>query len=289
MKMKLIQIFLQAMVVCLIVIQDSSIFAEQVAGTATYCVPNMQSNYSCESGSYYASCRSFLGTLIKDAIDINLNLFSKETLIIAGIAVPSYFVARRHDRAIHHYFYDGKRHKNRRQLPYCCKVAAEKGLAIPLLTAAGLALFSKNEELQTTAYAFWVGLPCSWGYKKALKATKGNHCLRPPNQYFARHSKSYGGFPSGHVMEMAYVTTLFGLRYGPKVWVPLTAATAYVFAELAICNRHYVSQLVCGAAIGTAFGFATNKVVDKKLAKRLAISCELDQQLTPTLKCCYSF
>lgn len=237
----------------------------------------------------WLSCKSFLQTAIYDALTLNLNLISKETLIITGIAVPAYFIARPHDRWIHSCFYDKKHHKNKHQLPFCCKFAAEKGLAIPLLVTAGLGAFSKDIELQTTSYAFWVGLPCSWGYKKALKSTRGDHCLRPANEHFDRRDKSYGGFPSGHVMEMAYFTTLFGLRYGPKAWIPLTAATTYVFAELAICNRHFVSQLICGAAIGTAFGFATNKLVNKKLAERMSFSMDVDHQRQPAFKCSYSF
>lgn len=265
-----------------------NIIASNESIAVDQCVAEMHTLYT-EQSTYWGRCKSFLGTIASDIIDLNLNLISKETFMIAGVTIPAYFAVRQQDRVVHNYFYDSKNHKNRHELPFCCKVAAEKGLAIPLLTAAGLALFSRNEELRLTSYAFWIGMPCSWGYKKALKATRGKHCLRPANEHFDKNRKSYGGFPSGHIMEMVYVTTLFGIRYGPKVWVPLTAASAYMFAELAICNRHYVSQLVVGAGIGAAFGFATNKLVAKKLAERYVIDFDLDAQLRPSLKCCYRF
>jgi membrane-associated phospholipid phosphatase len=76
-------------------------------------------------------------------------------------------------------------------------------------------------------------------------------------KYGTRRSRPNGAqyaFPSGHT---AYAFTLAGLAdaaYGPEVGVPAFAAATLVGASRISLRRHWLSDVVAGAALGTAIG-----------------------------------
>lgn len=218
----------------------------------------------CQSLSFGKSF-SFLPNIANDVINLHCNIFSRETVTTLAVFTPAFLLASSCDKDLHSCFYNKNLHKNINQLPRCCDFIAAKGIAVPIVACAGLALFSKDLKLKTTAYSFWIGLPCAWVVKKIAKLGKAKLWLRPASQNFEKNKKAHGAFPSGHMMVMAYMTTLFGIQMGASWGVPLGIFSSFVFTQMIICNRHYISQLIAGTALGVIYGLATSKLVDQKL------------------------
>ena len=61
---------------------------------------------------------------------------------------------------------------------------------------------------------------------------------------------------------MAY---LFGAELGPDYAVPLGAFATLVAIQSVAINRHTISQVVAGTALGVIFGVASQKVVHRAL------------------------
>ena len=90
------------------------------------------------------------------------------------------------------------------------------------------------------------------------------HALAPDAKATTRPSADNNtSFPSGHatqafslVMAGAEVASLRGYRYAPWIWragLPAAALTAYFRVA---ADRHYLTDVLAGAGIGSAFGFA---------------------------------
>jgi len=200
--------------------------------------------------------------LVSDFVDFNKNIVSVDTLKIILAFVPLYTVARVFDKQTHNYFYCHKHHKNKHQLPTCAYHGVDVGLGIVMVSLASLAFFGSEERIRHTGRLYIETLPYTWVIKKILKEIKFGGCERPKNEWFCKNKTVYGGCPSGHMMEMVYTTLLFGKQLGPKVGVPLALFTAAVGLEFVNCNRHYLSQIVAGVALGVIFGSAANKIID---------------------------
>ncbi len=232
-----------------------------------------------------------LHTVLDDAFGVVGNLFCRDTLKIITGALPIYLLSRMQDERIQRsFFYDRKHHKNLCEHHSFFYHLADEGVAIPFSAALGAFLFSKNCDLHTTSRVFLISLPITWATRSAMKEIKVDCCLRPWNQHFSSKHRSFGGFPSGHMLEMAYMTTLYGIRFGPKWGVPLGLYSAFIFSEFLVCNRHYLSQLVAGTALGVAFAYSANKTIERDLKKNswdFDVSC--DRCGNPNLKVCYKF
>lgn len=232
-------------------------------------------------------CSSFLRTITRDVVDIHKYIFSTDSLIVLAACAPVYGITRSYDCNIHSYFYDYKKHRNIRQLPSWCPYFASKVPTVPFLVTAGLALGAADYELRTTAQVFWTGLPCCGIAKKLLKKIPFCGSIRPYSQYFKR-KKVFGGFPSGHVATVAYMTTLFGKRFGASWGIPLGLLSSFIAAEFTICNRHFASQVVAGAALGIIYGLASDKLVTQKIASSFSWHITADSRTT-AFSCTYAF
>jgi len=214
-----------------------------------------------------------------DLLDIFKNIFTIETIEILGFTTPFYIIARTYDHKIHRFFYDRKRHKNIRQLPKCLYKASSAILGTSLGIATLLALFPWDYNIERTSRVFLFGLPLTGITKYIIKKSERDFCKRPRNEDFDKHKIFYGGFPSGHTMEMVYMTTVFGLQYGYKAGIPLTAATLYIATDFIIKNRHYLSQILAGAIIGLIYGVSANKVINKSLDEYFKnVKCKIVNQ-----------
>jgi hypothetical protein len=214
----------------------------------------------------------FLNTPIKDVFLLHKNLISLTSLKVLAAAAPLYAITRSLDDCVHRCFYDEKNHKNINQMPKSCSKFAAKGMAIPIVLFGGFAFFSRDEQLKTTSYVFLLGMPFVIIGKDIIKHWQAEHCKRPRCEWFNKDKCHYGGFPSGHMAEAIYMTVLFGMRYGPQAWIPLSAWSAYVFGSFINCNRHFVSQLVAGGALGAMYALAANKLIDSKLIQNIDFS-----------------
>lgn len=237
---------------------------------------------------YEKDPRLFPG-LIYDALYLNLDLISTDSLKILALFAPAYFAARYGDKKIHHCFYCPIHHKNQNQLSHHYHTAADKaGIIIPV----GLSLLTiapVREDLQLTARVFTAGLLPLWGLKNIFKWAHHEGCIRPKCEYFDKYNDYYGGCPSGHLAFLAYATTLFGLQEGKYWGIPLGIASATVFGISINGNRHYLSQLIAGTGLGVLYGVAASKVIDTyhKTSFTCDICIEKDRGIGFSLSCSF--
>lgn len=207
---------------------------------------------------------NFFSRFFTEFIEINTHLFTPQVLVAATSFVPWYVASRNVDYDLHSCFYDATCHQNINQLPRWVNELSGKGTIIPLVAFSSLSVFSRDVDLRITSSIFWKGVLSIWMVKNIIKnTTKGEFCCRPPCGEFKK-KKYYGGFPSGHVAETFYMATLYGLQEGVSWGLPLWAYASFVAGVSVTNNRHYVSQVVGGAALGTLYALASHQVVEEK-------------------------
>ncbi|MBI2774726.1 hypothetical protein HYX58_01840 [Candidatus Dependentiae bacterium] len=260
------------------------------AGLISICFGSFASNYHMKTvqrtGKLYQAFHS-LGNVIEDAILLNVKLFTIDSAKIITGFLPFFLSARMFDESVQSHFYDRSCHKNIRQMHNSCHQIAQKGVGVPMVLLSSLALWAPNERLRQTARMFAIGLPfVHWG-KNIIKTLDTNICLRPWNEHFNRRKRSTGGFPSGHMANVTYMTALFGMRHGWKWGVPLGLFSSFVFADFLNCNRHYLSQLIAGVGFGLLYAFAADKVIHWRAAQNLKfdLRCEQDGKLIASMSC----
>lgn len=224
-----------------------------------------------------------------DILKINKNLFSKQAILAFAGFVPAYIGARQADDGFHHKFYDYRTHTDTHQLPRkLCKAFGDEGIAVPIVLFSSLAIFAKNERLRRTSEMFAKGVVAIQITKKIIKEATKHECnVRPFCGRFEK-VKTYGGFPSGHMAVSSFMAFLYGIRHGRRWGIPLGAYAIANFGVGLNCNRHFASQLVIGAALGTAYAFATLKTINDKYGN---FDCELttNNHGKPAVQMTYSY
>ena len=211
----------------------------------------------------------------KDFIQIQLNLFSVDTLKVLAFIVPIYVGTRKMDNRLQCCFYDENCHRNLCQAPKKFYEVVDKSVPALIGLLSSFTFWSNNPELRLTSFVYTEAVISYWIAKNIFKnSCKCDLNLRPKSEDFCKEKKWYGGFPSGHVGEAVLATFLFGMRHGPKWGVPLGIYTAIVFAASVNGNRHYLSQAVGGLGLGLIYGFASYALIESK------ISCPVDLHLT---------
>jgi membrane-associated phospholipid phosphatase len=214
---------------------------------------------------------TFIGEIASDVVGLNVGLFSWDTFKIITTFFPLFVGARMFDERVQSCLYDRPSHKNLNQPPAW----------VHDVLLGSYALFEHDLEKQQAGRLLLLGLPfVIWG-KTLLKKINMRACYRPWNEQFSRKRQSLGGLPSGHMSEAMYTAVLFGARFGPKYAVPLGFLAAFLGVAFVACNRHYVSQIVAGAGLGTIYAVAANKVIDRNLCDRWSAGMECDANGTP--------
>lgn len=220
-------------------------------------------SYNILANRFYDAAKEIL----LDIKDINYNVLSKTSINTLVATAPFYIAARQRDHHIHQHFYHREKHKNINQWPKWSTHVSSGITGVTIASNVIFALFSPNQHLQKTGEMFSIGLPFANIVKNIFKRFKFGCCLRPRNEHFHRYKKTYGGFPSGHMMIMSYATSLYGTQFGPIGWVPFGILSGYVFTNYIVCNRHTASQLVAGITLGTIYGLSSSTVVNSRMAK----------------------
>jgi membrane-associated phospholipid phosphatase len=216
--------------------------------------------------SPYSAPVSVFASILKDVFEIHINLASFDFFRIGAAIFPIYAALRMADERIHSHFYDADHHKNKNQCTFFNHYVAQEAIAIPILALVSLSVLSGDEDLRATSRVFAIGMPFVLIAKDIIKQLRFKAAYRPYNEYFEKKSKhTCGGFPSGHMAEMSYMTVLYSMRHGIKFAVPLTALSVYVGATFVSCNRHYASQIAAGAGLGALYAVAASRVIDAKL------------------------
>jgi PAP2 superfamily len=224
-----------------------------------------------------------------DILKINKNLFSKRPLLAFAGFVPAYLIARHTDDSMHGRFYDNEYHKDIHQLPRkLCKAFGDEGIAVTIGVFSSLAIFARDERLRQTSSMFAKGVVAIQITKKIIKEATSHECnIRPYCGRFEK-VKTYGGFPSGHMAVSSFMAFLYGIRHGRRWGIPLGAYAIANFGVGLNCNRHYASQLIAGAALGTAYAFATLKTLNEKY-EHLDCQITADRYGKPAIQMTYSY
>lgn len=202
-----------------------------------------------------------------DFMELNRQFFSLSTVKVATGVFPFYLLARSVDHNIHSSFYDRRCHKNLNIFSDSIGKAVNK--SVPYVVIAGLLFpyIGHNPDIQLTADIFLKGVVSIWMVKDLIKFTlETDACKRPWNGEFSCKKQAFGGFPSGHMAEAFYMTTLFGWRHGPTLGVPLAIYSGLLFLTSISGNRHYASQLIAGAGLGLAYTVASLKLINTREA-----------------------
>jgi membrane-associated phospholipid phosphatase len=236
---------------------------------ALACVAPVCAGYQVESLAYQKRdtiLTHFMQTLIQDMLYFNKYLFfTPDTYKILMLSGPLYMAGRAVDKPTHNYFYNAQKHKNIHTIAPVFKYSVDPIMGVSITTLLLLQIISKDPHARRVSQVFLAALPFLSLYKDVLKTIHIKGALRPKNECFSADKTFYGGFPSGHMWEAAFMTYLFGAELGPNFAVPLSAFSLLVAAQSVAINRHTVSQVVAGAALGVAFGVASQKVVHRAL------------------------
>ncbi len=219
---------------------------------------------------------------LKDVFILNKNLFTWSSFKVIATTFPIFIGARMLDERLQSCFYDASCHKNINQFPDWCHTVAKVSIGVPIVFLGSDVFFSKDPDKQYTAQILLVGMPFVIWTKTLIKKIEFDACKRPWNEHFSCEERSNGGFPSGHMAQAFYMTMLYGMRYGPAYAAPLGALSAFIGVTFISCNRHYISQLIAGAAFGTLYALAASKLVDMKMTKHVKLGMKVDDIGRPT-------
>lgn len=236
----------------------------------------------------------FAAQAVRDIVSLHQYIFHWDTLKVISTTFPAYMLLRMFDDDIQSAFYHGhclkQCHKDVHQAPRWCEDMAQYGIAFPIAVMFG-SLFVGDLQLRTTSWMFLLGVPFVVFGKDVFKKIRFDAAQRPWREQFGSDHRSFGGFPSGHMAEVTYLTVLYGLRYGVRAAGPLVVASTFLCVTFLNCNRHYASQMIAGAGIGTIFALSANKVIEAKLSHTQPIEMNLDvsSKGSPALSIGWSF
>ena len=78
-------------------------------------------------------------------------------------------------------------------------------------------------------------------------------------------------FPSGHTSGSFALASTFDTMYGHKVGIPLYAAASFVGLSRISDNKHFLSDVLFGAALGTVIGRSVGKIHKNDRGDRITV------------------
>lgn len=235
---------------------------------------------------------NIFNVFVQNLVDVNRVVFkSVDTLKILTWVLPVYLFARWSDDIVHASFYDAALHQNIFQMPKAFQSFTNSGVTVLTVILALLPVVPQIDlDLRRTCSVFGGGVVSLAILRTVLKnSLRARSSCRPWNGSFSNKQRAQGGFPSGHMAFAGYMTSLFGLRHGPKWGVPLSIFSAFAFFSSVNCNRHYVSQLVGGLGLGIIYGYGSYKILNSRYGEHTNISFDLDKYNRPSIGLSYDF
>jgi membrane-associated phospholipid phosphatase len=192
---------------------------------------------------------------------------AKQWSLFAGVFGVS-VIAYVYDKEVYDFF-----QRNRTETTDAiCKYALEpwgSGLySLPLL--AGIYLTGmKNDHQQNVALTGLKAFLLSGGAAQVTKYVFHRHRPgdnEPPNPYLwegpFEFTTDYTSFPSGHTATAFAVASVLAHGYKDKIWVGITSYTVAALVGLSRINdgKHWATDVIAGAALGTFIGMTLSKI-----------------------------
>ncbi len=118
-----------------------------------------------------------------------------------------------------------------------------------VLFTYGISKFIKSEKLKVTAETLAEAFALSQALTLSLK-------------YSVKRTRPDGSdntsFPSGHVSGAFAIATVLESLHGPKYGIPAYAISTLIALSRMDANKHYLSDVLAGALIGTLSGYGTS-------------------------------
>ncbi|MCK5786135.1 MAG: phosphatase PAP2 family protein [Candidatus Sabulitectum sp.] len=154
------------------------------------------------------------------------------------------------------------------------------GKALPI-SSAGFWIAGKltdNQDMECTGEELCRGLLYSYGIVQTLKFATGR--TRPDGS-------DNRSFPSGHAAGASCTATVLWSRYGPEAGIPLSLIALYTCLSRVNLGKHFPSDVVLGAAVGTACGIAStmleNDTGTGEKGFSISLSVDTEGRITPAL------
>ena len=132
-----------------------------------------------------------------------------------------------------------------------CSEFCDIAFGLPLLGASSLmwagGCAAGNSDTEETGQMLTEGLLLTYGLTGAMKLASGR--TRPD----CGNTRS---FPSGHASGTACAAVILWDSYGPGAGIPATAVAFFTALSRVTLGKHYPSDVIAGASIGTAIGLA---------------------------------
>lgn len=205
-------------------------------------------------------------------------LCSKDSLKIVAVTIATCCLARKYDKKIHQHFFNTQSRQNKHQISK--KAFALTDLVIDGINRGGFGIMITglgSAKLRNTACHVTITNIASDSAKETLKSVVSDIApqlgTRPSSEGFDPNMRSSShGMPSGHTTNISSLATLYGLKHGLKAAIPLALLTGWIGYASVATNRHYLSQVLAGAGLGSIFGLAAYKASKKEKKKPKKIS-----------------
>ena len=182
--------------------------------------------------------------------DLKETFLSWPVFVIAGGGVAAGILAQ--------YDTDISSHFQKKHMGGVDKVTKFIGEPYVFDTAAlafwGASAIAKDKKLSVTGESMVEALIFTEAFTGGLKLM------------FGRERPSGGGysFPSGHAARTFAVATVLETQYGPFVGVPAYLAAGLISFARVDAHEHFASDVLFGAALGSAIGWGTAVFHEKK-------------------------
>lgn len=202
--------------------------------------------------------------LMDNTLETGKNLFTPGPLsIIAAGAGGSYFAFKAEDQEGYRSFLPEK--------PFDAVDKASNFVFGEALPVSALSLWiagrlSDSDQIEATGEEMCRGLFYTYGIVQTLKLTTGR--ARPDGS-------NHRSFPSAHAAGAACTAAILWNRYGEEVGIPLSVLALYTCFSRVNLEKHFPSDVIMGAAIGTACGIASSMVASNEEGKSISFSFSL--------------
>ncbi len=216
------------------------------------------------------------GSLLDRTLNTGINLFEHDKLIITGSGLAGAAAA--------YFLEDTAGYKDILSFePFSTMDRIDNALFGYALPAASAALWAAGEvsgekNIASTGESLCRGLFYTYGITEILK--RGTQRERPDGSNFR-------SFPSAHGAGAACTAAVLWKRHGSGAGIPAAAVALYTCFSRVNTGVHYPSDVVMGAALGTACGLAAAAASSEEEKAddgiRLGISISSNGRITPVL------